>query len=132
MDAVNVQTTLDAVLARDIRASARLITRAESGDAALRPVLQALYRHGGHARVVGITGPPGAGKSTLVDQLVAHYRAHGKSVAVLAVDPSSPFSKIAELGAVARATTPEDMTRRVSSDKGAWQRLLTEAKVKVQ
>ena len=98
MDAVNVQTTLDAVLARDIRASARLITRAESGDAALRPVLQALYRHGGHARVVGITGPPGAGKSTLVDQLVAHYRAHGKSVAVLAVDPSSPFSGGAVLG----------------------------------
>ena len=97
-DATALQSTVDAVLARNIRTCARLITRTESGDPAIRPVLQSLYRHGGHARVLGITGPPGAGKSTLVDQLVAHYRKGGKTVAVLAVDPSSPFSGGAVLG----------------------------------
>ena len=98
LDPAKTQTTVDAVRQGNVRASARLITQAESGDAAIRPVLQALYRHGGRARVLGITGPPGAGKSTLVDQLVAHYRSRGQRVAVLAVDPSSPFSGGAVLG----------------------------------
>jgi LAO/AO transport system kinase len=98
MDAATLQQRVASVLARDQRASARLITQAESGDPAIRPVLQALYRHGGHARVIGITGPPGAGKSTLVDQLVGHYRQQGQRVAVLAVDPSSPLTGGAVLG----------------------------------
>ena len=98
MAAATIQQRVDAVLARDLRASARLITQAESNEPEIRPVLQALYRHGGHARVIGITGPPGAGKSTLVDQLVGLYRKRGQSVAVLAVDPSSPLTGGAVLG----------------------------------
>ena len=62
------------------------------------PLLQALYVQGGRSRIVGITGPPGAGKSTLISRLVAVWRAQGQRVAVLAVDPSSPFSGGAVLG----------------------------------
>ena len=98
MDAAAIQQRVDAVRARDLRISARLITQSENNDPVIRPVLQALYRHGGHARVIGVTGPPGAGKSTLVDQLVGLCRQQGKSVAVLAVDPSSPLTGGAVLG----------------------------------
>jgi LAO/AO transport system kinase len=62
------------------------------------PVLQALYRMGGRSKVIGVTGPPGAGKSTLISSLVGHWRRSGLKVAVLAVDPSSPFSGGAVLG----------------------------------
>lgn len=89
---------IEMLTAGSIRAGARMITRVESGDPGMHQVLQKLYRHGGCSRVIGVTGPPGAGKSTLVDQLVAHYRAAGLRVAVLAVDPSSPFSGGAVLG----------------------------------
>lgn len=89
---------VDAIRGGDLRAAARLITLTEDGDAAIRPLLQALYRYGGKSRIIGVTGPPGAGKSTLVDQLVERYRAAGQRVAVLAVDPSSPFSGGAVLG----------------------------------
>ncbi len=116
-----IQRTVAAVLARSVRAGARLITQAESGDAGIRPVLQTLYRYGGHARVVGITGPPGAGKSTLVDQLVAHYRAMGQRIAVLAVDPSSPFSGGAVLGdrlRMGRHDTDPDVFIRSMATRG--------------
>lgn len=86
------------VLARDFRAVARLITRVESGNSAARTLAAALRRPSGRAHVIGITGAPGAGKSTLVDQLTSSYRAQGASVAVVAVDPSSPFSGGAILG----------------------------------
>lgn len=89
---------VDAVLAGDIRMAARMITQVESGDPSVRGSLQKLWRHGGHTRVVGVTGPPGAGKSTLVDQLIDHWRDKGERVAVLAVDPSSPFTGGALLG----------------------------------
>lgn len=98
MDAAAIQSRIDAIRRGDLRAAARLITQAENGDASMRPLLQALYCQGGKARVIGVTGPPGAGKSTLVDQLVVRYRRDGKRVAVLAVDPSSPFSGGALLG----------------------------------
>ncbi len=88
----------EAVLAGDRRAAARLITLAETGDPSIEPVLQALYRAGGTSRVVGVTGPPGAGKSTLVDRLVSMLRADGLRVAILAVDPSSPLTGGAVLG----------------------------------
>jgi LAO/AO transport system kinase len=81
-----------------VREAARLITRAEAGDDALGPVLAELHAQGGHTPVIGITGPPGAGKSTLVDQLLALLRAQDRRVAVLAVDPSSPFTGGAILG----------------------------------
>lgn len=82
----------------DIRACARVISRVERGEEDMVPLLQRLYRQGGQAQVVGVTGPPGAGKSSLVSQLIRAWRKRGKRVAVLAVDPSSPFSGGAVLG----------------------------------
>ncbi|MCP5289805.1 MAG: methylmalonyl Co-A mutase-associated GTPase MeaB [Burkholderiaceae bacterium] len=98
MDDAEVRAIAAALAAGDLRCGARLITRIERGDEGLMPLLQALYRQGGRSRVVGITGPPGAGKSTLISRLVAVWRAQGQRVAVLAVDPSSPFSGGAVLG----------------------------------
>jgi len=75
----------------DIRAAARLITLLENQD---RDVYAALYRlkdHSGRAQIIGITGPPGAGKSTLVDKLITQFRARGLKVGVLAVDPRALF-----------------------------------------
>ena len=98
MDDAEVRAIAAALAAGDLRCGARLITRIERGDEGLMPLLQALYRQGGRSRIVGITGPPGAGKSTLISRLVAVWRAQGQRVAVLAVDPSSPFSGGAVLG----------------------------------
>ena len=86
------------VLAGDTRAIARLLSRAESGIVEARPTLDAMFAHAGRAHVVGITGVPGSGKSTLVAKLVAEARKSGRKVAVVAVDPSSPFSGGAILG----------------------------------
>jgi LAO/AO transport system kinase len=61
-------------------------------------LLKALFRHSGKARVLGLTGPPGAGKSTLVDQLARFYRKHNRSVGIIAVDPTSPYTGGAILG----------------------------------
>ncbi len=80
------------------RALARLITRLESGDPAAARELTALRASGGRSIVLGVTGSPGSGKSTLGSALVAALRARGLTVGVLAVDPSSPFSGGAILG----------------------------------
>jgi len=79
-------------------AGARLIRLLEEGDAAGIEGLKALYPHSGKAYVVGVTGSPGVGKSTLVDCIVGELRRHEKRVGVIAVDPSSPFSGGAVLG----------------------------------
>ncbi|MBI1965682.1 MAG: methylmalonyl Co-A mutase-associated GTPase MeaB [Betaproteobacteria bacterium] len=86
------------ILARDRRAIARAITAVENGTAEGGAISAELAAHRGHARVVGITGPPGCGKSTLVAALVKELIARGRRVAVVAVDPSSPFSGGALLG----------------------------------
>ena len=86
------------VLTRERRAIARAITAIENGTDEGRAVSAQLAAHGGHARVVGITGPPGAGKSTLVAALATALLGMGRSVAVVAVDPSSPFTGGALLG----------------------------------
>ena len=86
------------VTAGDIRTASRLISRAEAGDRSITPVLKQLSRRAKNGCLLGITGPPGAGKSTLLNQLIVHYRQLDQQVAVLAVDPSSPFSGGAILG----------------------------------
>ena len=80
------------------RAVARLISMVEDAAPAMREATAALAPYSGHAQVVGLTGPPGVGKSTTTSALVAVYRARGLRVGVLAVDPSSPFSGGALLG----------------------------------
>ena len=86
------------VVAGDIRTVARLIRDIDDGMPEVREVLKELYPHTGNAYIIGITGSPGVGKSTLVDQMVGHLRQRDKTVGVLAVDPTSPFCGGAILG----------------------------------
>ncbi|HID86793.1 MAG TPA: methylmalonyl Co-A mutase-associated GTPase MeaB [Anaerolineae bacterium] len=86
------------VLSGNRRAIARLITLVENEDPAARQALAALYPHTGRAHIVGVTGAPGTGKSTLVNELAKAYRQRGKTVGIVAVDPTSPFSGGALLG----------------------------------
>jgi LAO/AO transport system kinase len=90
------------------RAIASVITELERLSAAAPALLQALQPHLGHALVVGFTGPPGAGKSTLVNAVIAHLRQGGRTVGVIAVDPSSPISGGAILGDRIRMTAALD------------------------
>lgn len=86
------------LLSGDRRAVARLISLIEDGVPQATSALARIYPHTGRAHLVGITGPPGAGKSTLTDKLIRCARAAGKKVGVICVDPSSPFSGGAILG----------------------------------
>ncbi len=86
------------LLAGNVAAGARAIRWLDDGDARGREVLQRIFPATGRAHIVGITGPPGAGKSTLVDLIVAEARREGRRVGVLAVDPTSPFTGGALLG----------------------------------
>jgi len=90
--------TLEELASGGRRPLARLLTRIENGDASVRPLLPGLFTAGHHAHVVGITGPPGSGKSTLVSALIGEWRRRGRRVGVLAVDPSSPYTRGAILG----------------------------------
>jgi LAO/AO transport system kinase len=90
------------------RAISSVITELERLSAAAPEILQALQPHLGHALVVGFTGPPGAGKSTLVNAVIEHLRRQGRSVGVIAVDPSSPISGGAILGDRIRMTAALD------------------------
>lgn len=86
------------ILRGDIRAVARAIRAVEDDWPESRAMLVRLFPHAGRALTLGITGPPGAGKSTLVDRLTTEFRKAGKTVGVVAVDPTSPFSGGAILG----------------------------------
>jgi len=93
-----VDELAERVAAGDRRALARAISLVENDDPRGWELVRALFPHTGRAHTVGLTGPPGAGKSTLIGRLVEHARAQGKSVGVLSVDPSSPFTQGAVLG----------------------------------
>ncbi|MBI2544963.1 MAG: methylmalonyl Co-A mutase-associated GTPase MeaB [Candidatus Rokubacteria bacterium] len=89
---------IDKMLAGDRLALARLITRVENRAASVAEIMRRVHGRMGRAYILGITGPPGSGKSTVVDRLTALLRAEGASVGIVAVDPSSPFSGGAVLG----------------------------------
>jgi len=99
---------IDALMAGDRRALGRAITLAETGGDQAAKLGRQIREHTGNARVIGITGPPGAGKSTLINGLIGALRDAGQSVAVLAVDPSSPISGGAILGDRLRMTAHTD------------------------
>jgi LAO/AO transport system kinase len=89
---------IDELLAGKHRALARVISKIENRSPGYRDLVSQLHEHTGSATVVGITGSPGAGKSTLVDKMAETYRDRGETVGVIAIDPSSPFSGGAVLG----------------------------------
>jgi LAO/AO transport system kinase len=91
-------TPAERVLAGEVRAAARLMRELDDGLPSARSTLRELFPRTGKAWVVGLTGAPGAGKSSLTDRLIAYHRAAGRTVGVVAVDPTSPFSGGAILG----------------------------------
>jgi len=96
----NIQTWLDQLRSGDVRTLARAISTVENRAPGWSELLKALFPHSGKARVLGLTGPPGAGKSTLVDQLARFYRKKEdkRTVGIIAVDPTSPYTGGAILG----------------------------------
>ena len=95
---LNKKHLLEKLGKSDVRAVARLITLIENENPVAESVLKEVWKNTGNSHIIGITGPPGAGKSTIVDSLAKHLSENGKSVAILAVDPTSPFSGGAVLG----------------------------------
>ena len=93
-----IQAQIDQLRSGDVRTLARAISTVENRAPGWSELLKALFAHSGKARVLGLTGPPGAGKSTLVDQLACYYRKHNQSVGIIAVDPTSPYTGGAILG----------------------------------
>lgn len=102
------ESMLDRFLRGETRALARVISWLENGDPAGQDVLRHVYGRTGKAHIVGITGSPGVGKSTLTDQIALELRRHDKRVGILAVDPTSPFSGGAVLGDRIRMESAQD------------------------
>src|SRR5215218_9361503 len=99
------QNLVEKLLKGETRAVARAITRVENGAAGAAELMKAVFPQTGNALVIGITGAPGAGKSSLVDKLAMHYRDQGNRIGIICVDPSSPFSGGAILGDRIRMST---------------------------
>jgi LAO/AO transport system kinase len=93
-----IQTWIEQLRAGDVRTLARAISTVENRAPGWSELLKALFPHSGKAHVLGLTGPPGAGKSTLVDQLARFYRKDNHTVGIIAVDPTSPYTGGAILG----------------------------------
>jgi LAO/AO transport system kinase len=98
VSAANKTSEIDRILAGEPRAVARAISKVENGSGDAAELMRAVFPHTGKGLVVGVTGAPGAGKSSLVDKLAGLYRSRGERVGIVAVDPSSPFSGGAILG----------------------------------
>ena len=98
MNSSPTQSLIDGVLRGDVRSVARAISVVEDGRAEAATLLAGLFPRAGNAFVIGVTGPPGAGKSTLVDKLAIRFRKRGQTVGIIAVDPTSPYSGGAILG----------------------------------
>ncbi len=107
------ESLIDRIVAGDANAVARAISKAEDGAADASELMKGIFPRTGRALVIGITGAPGAGKSSLVDKLATVYRKRGERVGIIAVDPSSPFSGGAILGDRIRMQT-------LSLDKGVF------------
>ncbi len=99
---------LDKVRQGNFRAIARLITAVENDESVAQDVTATLYAHTGNAHIIGVTGPPGCGKSTLVNELARSFNEQGQTVGIIAVDPSSPFTGGALLGDRVRMTDIAD------------------------
>jgi len=106
-------TRAEKIMSGDIRSTARLIRDIEDGLQGAREEMKKIFHHTGHAHIIGITGSPGTGKSTIVDRLVQILRKKGKTVGIVAVDPTSPFTGGAVLGDRVRM-------QRHSSDTGVF------------
>lgn len=89
---------LERAVSGDVRAAGRLISLVEAESPDSKDIMKSVYPMTGHAHVIGITGSPGAGKSSFVNRLIARFRSEGKRVGVIAIDPSSPFTGGAILG----------------------------------
>ena len=89
---------VDRILHGEVRTAARFMRELDDGRPEARDILKEIYRHSGRAHIIGITGSPGVGKSTLTDRVIQYLRQEGKTVGVVAVDPTSPFSGGAILG----------------------------------
>ena len=95
---VSVENWAEQVRAGDVRAISRAVSAIENRSTEAEEILRQVFPYTGNAYLVGITGAPGTGKSTLVDRLAGHYRSEKKTVGIIAVDPSSPFTGGAILG----------------------------------
>lgn len=98
------QEIIKGVLSRDVRAISRLISLSEDRNPRAREIQASLFKYTGSSHIIGVTGSPGAGKSTLVDRMAKSWTTQGHAVAILAVDPTSPFSGGAILGDRIRMT----------------------------
>jgi LAO/AO transport system kinase len=94
----SIATWVEQIRSGNLRALSRAITAVENRTPGSRELLKALFPHTGRARIVGLTGSPGAGKSTLVDALAGQYRKRQQTVGIIAIDPTSPFTGGAILG----------------------------------
>ncbi|HKQ86263.1 MAG TPA: methylmalonyl Co-A mutase-associated GTPase MeaB, partial [Candidatus Acidoferrales bacterium] len=119
----SIENWAEQIRSGDVRAISRAVTAIENGDPDAQHVLRELFPLTGKSWRIGITGAAGTGKSTLVSCLAAHYRAQGKTVGVIAVDPSSPFTGGAILGDRIRMqshATDDGVFIRSMAARGAW------------